>query len=272
MTETKTEWELPLEAILAAHRARITDEELVPSMIETWHIGETEPSWTTWIGPTGPNVETRDAGLHALRVMASATGADYVLFSFDTHRSRSRVNPETGKPWEHGEMQRMCDTEGYCETGNIHNLVVAIIRRSDARLYFHSLPYHFHKGEVILYPDESVMTEWGNDPAATGTMSGLIPDSMREAVRSPTLTERMVTELGMTPDQFGLDAPDARLHGILGAVRFLSEAAIAQGEPLMFTCVLPVHNDHEEEIIKHSAERGGLSLLSSKDLREEPGD
>lgn len=270
-TDQKTdEWSLPIASMMEVHKSRIEGhEDFVPFMLEAWHIGEYYPSWSCWIGATG-DIPQRDVGLHAAQIMASSTGCDYLLFSFDTHMSSKQNNPVTGEPWKAGEMQNLCDEQGYCDTGNIRdNLVVCIIRRSDLKLRFESIPYHFHKpngvDSEIMFWDNHLMSEWDEDQAENpipGQMSGRIPSALREAMSAPLIRDRMKEVFGLTPEQFGLgDDPHVlRLHTILAGVRIMSETAIMEGCPDMFMNVIPAENEEQTDIIKRSAEMSGIGL------------
>lgn len=268
-TETNT-WQLPIEEMMQKHRDRIAgNEDMVPALVEAWHIGEPMPSWTVWIHQTNDEIGPRDAGLHAATIMASTTGCDYIMFSYDTHVTSLRNNPKTGEPWKRGEMQAMCDEEGFCETGQMtDNLVMTLVDRA-GHLYFAGIPYHFHKGEVMFYEEKPPLDELTTD----GTeMSGIIPDGLREAMSGPTLWDMLKKQspkgksvpeiLGFKPEEAGL----VRLHQILAGVRILNEAAKNSNLPRMYMSMVPTRSDEEVEIVKHSAERSGLDILSSDDL------
>jgi hypothetical protein len=263
-TATDTEWRFPIEAIMAKHKARIDgNEDFVPFILETWHIGEPIPSWTVWIGSVPEGVEQKHCAMYAADIMCRATGCDYLLFSFDTHMSSEPLNPTTGKPWGPGEMQRMCDAEGYCETGNIRdNLVVCVIRRSDGKLRFESIPYHFHKpngvDSEIMFWDNHLMTEWPEEIESAdmqGQMMGMIPDKLRAAITAPLIRDLMKEKLGLDPEVFGLEPSAERLHTIMAGVRILATAAAQEKCETMFMSVLPANTEEEREILQHSVER-----------------
>lgn len=273
-TTTETdEWQLPIDAIIEQHKQRIAgNEEHVPAMVEAWVEGEGS-IWTVWIGDTGKS-NPRDCGLYAARLMASVTNCDYILFSFDTHMSQHQNNPTTGKPWAPGEMQRMCDEEGYCDTGNIRdNLAVAIVRRSDAKIYFASIPYHFHKGEVMYFDPSPPMSEW-DGLGEGGVMKGTIPDGLREAMTEPPLTE-MLTQmgayeaLGFTDDA---GAKLARLHQILAGIRIMGIVAKNTGaDGPMFISAVPTTTDAEREALLASA-GDDMEVRSLDDFKKDDGD
>lgn len=261
-TDAHTEWQLPIEKLLGIHRERIDGhEDQVPAMVEAWFIGDHSPAWMTWVGDTG-DIPTRDAGLHAVDIMA-ACGADFIVFSFDTHMTSLPMNPKTNKPWGPGEMQAMCDEEGFCDTGQMRdNLVVAIVRRSDLKLYFHSIAYHFHKGELQFFP-ETHMSEWEDEgEPGHGKMTGTIPNRMREAMTRRTSTE-LLKRIGISAEDLGFKPEDARivrLHTILAGMRILNTLARAEGLPQMYACAIPTLSEEEALIVQETANRSGLEV------------
>lgn len=270
-TETD-EWQLPLDAIMEAHKQRIAgNEEHVPAMLEAWVEGEGS-IWTVWIGDTG-NSNPRDCGLYAARLMASLTNCDYLLFSFDTHMSQHQINPTTGKPWEPGEMQRMCDEEGYCDTGNIRdNLAVAIVRRSDAKIHFASIPYHFHKGEVMYFDPGPPVSEWTDENA--GVMQGRIPDGLREAMTEEPITNTLTKmgaydALGFTEEEAGL----ARIHQILAGIRIMGIVGKNTGaDGPMFISAVPTTTEAERNALLASAEDSDIEVRPVDDFTKDDGD
>jgi len=266
-TETN-EWQFPIEAVLEYHKARIAgNEDHVPAMVEAWVEGE-GPVWSAMVADVGES-SPRDCALFAASIMSRITGADYILFCVDTHMSHSQVNPTTGKPWAPGEMQRMCDEEGYCDTGNIRdNLMVAIVRRSDAKIYMTGIPYHFHKGEVMYFDPQPPMDEW-NDEGGVKQMGGTIPDTLRQVIQQPPLSEQL-TQMGAY-EAIGFDGPSniTRLHQILAGIRVMGKVAVDTGcEGPMFLHMIPTSTDEERQIMDDFSKRDDITNLAEYGAEE----
>lgn len=256
MTDVTTDWELPIEQIMSSNRERIDNEDFVSAYVEVWRKGDPGPCWTVFIGETGDYME-RDVGLHALKVMSAFADCDYLLFSFDTHATSLLLNPNTGEKWKQGEMQAMCDQQGFCETGQMRdNLVVAIVRKSDQKIRYEGIPYHFHKGELMIYDDGTVINEWEENSGVV-SMLGTVPEGMRYAASIGPVSDLM-KEAGLNIDDFGLTPEAARQHQIMAGVQTLARMGLEMGHPMMFMSALPVFNDEMAEIIDKSAERSGL--------------
>lgn len=233
-TADTTEWAFPFQEVLDHHRTRIDgNEDMVPLTVEGWFEGGASSQWMVSTVGSGTEIHTRDAGLHALRLMTAASGCDYTVLAFDSHATSLRNNPTTGKPWSPGEMQAMCDEQGFCETGQMVDVLqVAVVRRSDRKIRMTGIPYHFHKGELIFYdampggvPTE--FNEWSTDAGHYEQMGGLIPDALREAMASPTL--RSYTRPGASDE-----AGPGRMNDILTGLALLGKNAEELGEPDLY--------------------------------------
>lgn len=277
MTDTITtetdEWQLPFEAILESHRERIPgNEDMVPSVVEAWRIGELSPCWSTFIGP-GKDIESKEAMLYAASVMAMSSNADYIVCVMDTHMSKSQTNPKTGEPWKAGEMQGLCDDEGFCETGQIRdNLLVCAIRR-DGKLRMAMIPYHFHNGEVMYFDPEPPMDEWETTQDAP-QIGGYIPNRLREAMAKPTMNQILEDaanggDVGDVYAAFGMEkgAPDTAMHQVMAGIRIMAKAAENAESPYLFAHALFTTSDTENMIIAESVLRSKIeaeiSLLTT---------
>lgn len=256
-TTTTTEWTLPLEQIFADAKERIDNPNFIMPSVEVWFEGEDSPAWKCLVLDMPDDVQHRDACLHAADVMAGASGADYVVLTFDTHASSHQLNPTTGKPWVKGEMQRMCDEEGYCDTGNIRdNLLIAIARRSDGKMLQHMIPYHFHGADEseLMFWDETEISEW--DEESQGELRGIVPDGMRAAITREPVSKTLERLSGTTVEE--MDIPKARFHQIMAGVRILAGTSEAHGKPMMFVSAVRTDDDEEREILTRTMSEAGL--------------
>lgn len=263
MTDTDTH-PIPLDKILAIQRERIEGhEDFVPATVEAWHLddqgNEATPSWVVVVTNNGEH-HPRDCALTAARVMARTVEPDYLVFSVDTHMTSLLDNPKTGQPWGPGEMQAMCDEEGFCETGQMcDNLAVAIIRRTDQKIAMHSIPYHFHKGTVMYY-DTDVISEW--DENFPRHLQGRIPDSLRESMSADERSADLREKLAVVAGAVDLETSALRIYLISAGLRLLSEAAHNGGADDMFLSVVCTHTDEEAEALAEIARELGGNVTS----------
>lgn len=242
-TGTQAEWVLPFEKLVEHHRGRIDGhEDLVPLVVEGWYEGADAPQWQVTTVGSGPDITTRDAGLHAATLLASITGCDYIVLSFDTHATSLQHNPKTGKPWGPGEMQAMCDEEGFCETGQMVDVLqVAVVRRSDAKIRMKGIPYHFHQGNLIFYdamPDGIPMgfDEW--EHGDTQTTGGVMPDALRAAMRAPTVNSYRTQH-----------TPLDRIDDIMLGITMLYRSADVMGHPDMYAAMFFAQTEAEKALL-----------------------
>lgn len=250
MTVTLEKWKFPLTDVHEHHKTRIEgNEDIVPFVVEAWRHGQDFADWTVMICDGNPDVQQRDSMLMAGNVMARVTGCDYLLLSYDTHATTLAVNPNTGQPWGPGEMQKMCDDEGFCDTGQMRdNLVITVIRRSDQKIHNHFIPYHFHKGGLMFF-EETDLDEWVDDEKHRH--GGRIPDALRAIMAADAGTKElgeMVSALGFDMNN-PEDAARVRLHKILAGIQVLSRAAQDIGLPELFMHVVPARTEVERAIM-----------------------
>lgn len=248
MPDTTTDWIFPFDAVIEHHRTRIPDhEDQVPGVVEVWRAGDTYPVWSVLIGNSG-DIPPRDAALFAARVMTTMTGADYTVLSVDTHVTALTTNPNTGEPWKAGEMQAMCDQDGFCETGQMQDNLLILAARRDGKLRMQGIPYHFHKGEVMYYDLTPPLDEW--EESSAGEMRGRIPETMRAIMAMPPISERL-NELGAY-EEFELPDDEAAIHQIMAGVRVMSEAARNNGTPGMYAHAIPTTSPEMAAIVERS--------------------
>lgn len=164
----------------------------------------------------------RDMGLQAARFLTGALQPDWVTMMADAHVTRATINPVTGKPWEPGEMQNLCDNEGACSTGLLTDcLTFTTIWRDDARRRMDNRMYVVNKElgtvEWLTDPEERVFDTAANDK---GNLSGFITDSMVEAFTAPEFTA--LRTIGS--DILGLPPTELQHHSFMGIGGALSEA------------------------------------------------
>lgn len=260
-TSTTTEWALPVDAIVARHRARIEDHDsYIPFVVEAWIEGVDVPCLTTTVPEGDFTVEARDAMLHAARVMGLITGADYLVACFDSHASKSMINPVTGREWGPHEMQNLCDQQGFCETGLIRDeLVVAIVRRSDAKIRMQTLPYHFHKGKLIEYDDGNLLDEWNPPEGGFFGQGGIVSDGLRIAVadRPDEVFDDLARTTGLHDDPAAM-----RLHMSMAAIKLLQRAAGELGEVGLYLHAIPAQSKYERQVLRRAQEEFSPQIVS----------
>lgn len=266
-----SDWTIPWEAIVERHRARIEDHDsYIPFFVEAWSIGEDTPRVITVIPEAAWPVAPRDAMLYAADVMALCLGADYIVCVYDTHISKSMINPVTGKKWGPGEMQNLCDEQGFCDTGIIRDeLVVTAIRRSNRKIRLESLPYHFHRGELMEFPDRNIVNEWDRTRSdAEGTHSGgLIPDRLRAAMnRDPGALMNLLKQ-----DWIGRPLTDELVLAlrIEACIRRLQDVAATEAAIGLYTHLVMAITREERRVLRELQERYGPQIVAKLVL---PGD
>lgn len=268
MSAATEPWQFPTDRVVESHRQRIDpDYPVQPFDVECWFTDDDAPSLTVWVNGT-ETIQPRDAMLHAADILTATCEPDYLVLSYDTHMASSPINPTTGKPWGEHEMQGLCDDQGFCDTGQIRdNLVVNVLRCSDASIYMHCVPYHVADGKVQYFPDESVMSEWaGDDPSYDARFQGLIPDSLRRSVRRAPLAARLEQEVGVSLADFQMTPDQERMQRIMAAMRILAITAANSNAPELYQAVVMTKNAEQGEILAESARRGGFNLT---DLAED---
>lgn len=163
----------------AAERAAERGTDDMNGIIEVWRDGD--PLLTIFT----PDID-RDQALNAVWFTIPAVQADRVVLTMDAHLARNPINPNTGEPWAHGEMQEACHQDKMCSSGVITDCLIINDVRRDGTYHMYTLPYHIDEAAkeaggqpvAVHWNDEMDVWETGGD---VSELQGLVPDTIREA-------------------------------------------------------------------------------------------
>lgn len=161
----------------------------------------------------------RDKGLQAVFSLA-AMECVAIACTFDAHITSSMTNPRTGKEWERGEMQGLCDGEGACDTGLLTDCLMTTAVFADGTVAGFSRPYHVHEAKAEI--------GWINDgEPLTGTkdalLTGYIVDTMRDMMKQGRTRSALLSS-GLAALAAGIEMPvEAMAHRDAVVIRSLAD-------------------------------------------------
>ena len=147
-----------------------------------------------------PQVD-KELGYKAAAMLRRGMNADVITMIFDAHMSHGKAGEseeEFTKKWKPGEMQRMCDEEGACETGLIADTLICHRIGEDKKIKMANIPYSYHgKGSKFRWlNDPQGYHEYCLDENVEGvSISGNVPRVLRQIMDlSSLLDDPLVSE------------------------------------------------------------------------------
>jgi hypothetical protein len=153
-------------------------------------------------------------------------GADEIIAVFDAHVRV--VEKKFLEDYEYGDMQKACDEEGACETGQISDCLSCHLINDQLEGEVQMMPYFYHgKGGVPFeWRDHKGVGEKPQKPDDEGVrFEGIIPDSLKQIMSAtPRVAEmnlqKVADAIGLPPDrqQFHTDRAVFRLMDSQGYI------------------------------------------------------
>lgn len=184
------------------------------------------------------NKVDRDEGLTTALLLA-AMDCIAIAVTFDAHVATSDINPRTGKKWEEGEMQGLCDGEGACDTGLLTDCLMTTAVFATGKVAFYNHSYHFHeaKGEVAWVEEDYLVDLPDN---AQPELQGYVPETLRDVMIEGRARSALLMESGLVQLP-----PHARAHRDAGILRALAERTA------MIRISPEIADNHKERRIFH---------------------
>ncbi len=157
----------------------------------------------------------KELGLYAAAILKSAFDPDAIMLVTDAHVALSKKSDTVAdfqKRYPRGTMQKMCDEQGACETGEITDCLTCnrIFRNGVQEMVV--LPYSYHgKGTTFKWlPTDDDMLSM-TTAGGTGRLGGDIPDTLTEIMTKERL---MIDDPRLQPliRAFGPENRDALLY------------------------------------------------------------
>jgi hypothetical protein len=166
----------------------------------------------------------RDEMLWTVRLVIGVFGCDRVAGTMDAWScteglgtGAEPLNPDTGKPFEQGDMQRAWEAKRpwVSETLMTHG-----VDRVEQKMLVRVTPYRV-KHRRVRYADTQEIDGLG----------GLVPDALRQAMNAPDMMAVMRAQLGQPIDNvFDLSPKEQRAHADVVAIRWCA----AQEIPVLY--------------------------------------
>ena len=169
-------------------------------------------------------------GLHAADILKSGLQPDAICMFMDAHMASGEdaVKKYAGKP---GSMQKACDEEGLCATGEIVDCLICHRIDKSGKFTMATIPYSYHgkDGPPFKWLDLDDRFKSAAKPVTESDITGekfeakgLIPDTMREIMASDKLKD-MMPFLKKRASMDGFSEERMQFHVARSIMRILSE-------------------------------------------------
>lgn len=145
----------------------------------------------------------RDQGLELAHRVAVGFDADAIAFITDAYSAHpdlpAGINPLTGKEWHQGEMQDLVENhDGIARGWIVEYLYVNVVNKA-GDIAGGGLQYTLTGRHIEMTPG----------PQYFGGIDGLVPDALRRAMKSPSMSEVLLAQ-GLSYSAFGMNHEEGR--------------------------------------------------------------
>lgn len=212
----------------------------------------------------------RDEGLQAAQLAVPGFAADEITIALDAHGAGQAWMDRMGRHPDPGELQHVCDNEGFCELGLTTDTIYTIRMCRDGTLDVVDSPYHVNKtAKQVHWQEQRFM------PSVQDNFVGIVPDGLKACFEIPLASDALTREA----EKRGMERRDlvalfdpSLVEATDEEIRFHEDMAILQIMARAgFMVMWATRSKEEEEIVGNSMRAAGLGGTTSDGVEiEEP--